>query len=299
MAFLILCFLMNVGIFSVFHLFPKYHVDTFQAIVFNYITCVITGLFFIGSFEPVIIPEFKPWMPIAFILGVFFIGTFYLMALTTQRYGISVASISVKMSLAIPVVFTLFIFNIESKEFIFWNYLGLLTSLVAIFLSAYRARDVQIDKPLNDFSWVLLPVLVFLFAGAIDTTINFTNYNFLTPGEAPVFPIYIFTSASLLGIVVLFIRKNRVEFKNVFSGFILGVINYFSVYFLLLTLSAFQNDGAVVYPVLNMLIIMGSAFVGILFYNEKLRLINKLGLILSLISIFMISHQEIINFFSK
>jgi drug/metabolite transporter (DMT)-like permease len=290
---------MNVGIFSLFHIFPKYQIDTFQAIVFNYITCVITGLVFIGSIKPVLIIEIQPWTPIAFIIGGIFIGAFYLIALTTQRYGISVASIATKMSMAIPVIFALFIFDIESKEFNFWNYLGLFSALIAIYLSAYRSEEIQTKKPVNKFSWLLLPLVVFLIAGIIDTTINYANYRYLTSAEAPIFPIYIFISASVIGITTMVFAKKKIKLVNIIGGFLLGVINYFSVYFLLLALTAFQNDGAVVYPLLNLLIIMGSVLVSVILFNEKLKLINKIGLILSLFSIFLISHQELINFISK
>ena len=299
MVFLIASFLLNVGIYSLFHLFPKYRIDTFQAIVFNYITCVVTGLVFIGSFEMALISEIKPWTPIAFLLGGIFIGTFYLMALTTQRYGISVASIASKMSLAIPVVFALFIFDIESKEFNVWNYLGLFSALIAIFFSAFRPEEVQSEKPLKGLSWILLPAAVFLFGGIIDTTINYTNYRFLAPSDAPIFPVYIFASASLAGSLILFFNRKKIRIANVIGGLILGIINYFSVYFLILALSAFQNDGAIVYPILNMLIIMGSALVSVVSFKERLKPINKLGLILSLIAIFLISHQEIINFMGR
>jgi len=298
MIFLILSFLMNVGILSLFHLFPKYRIDTFQAIVINYTVCVFTGLVFIGSFEPVLISEYRPWMPFALVLGGIFIGTFYLMAITTQRYGISVSSIASKMSLAIPVVFALFVFDIESKDFNVWNYTGLILALVAIYLSSYKSQDQRIHGHGKGLSWLILPALVFIFGGIIDTTINFTNYKFLTPEDAPIFPIYIFASASLAGIVTILIRKSRIRFSSLIGGVVLGIINYFSVYFLLGALTAFQNDGAIVYPVLNMLIILGSALVSISLFGETLESRNKIGLLLSLIAIFLISHQEILDLLS-
>jgi drug/metabolite transporter (DMT)-like permease len=288
---------MSVGILSLFHLFPKYRIDTFQAIVVNYTVCVITGVVFIGSFEPVLISEFRPWMLIAIILGGIFIGTFYLMAITTQRYGISVSSIASKMSLAIPVVFALFVFDIESKDFNFWNYTGLILALIAIYLSSYKTQDQQIHGHGKGLSWLILPVLIFIFGGIIDTTINYTNYKYLTPEDAPVFPIYIFASASLAGIITMFVRKSKIRLSSIMGGIILGIINYFSIYFLLGALTAFQNDGAVVYPVLNMLIILGSALVSISLFGETLETRNKIGLLLSLIAIFLISHQEIMNLF--
>lgn len=296
MVFLILCVLMNVGIFSLFNLYPRFKVDTFQAIVTNYLICVVTGFIFTGDPASVVEQGLQPWMLIAFALGGIFIGTFYLMAITTQKYGISVSSIASKISLAIPVVFSLFIFNIESKVFNFWNYLGLISSLFAIYFSSYRSGDQTGLVKSRTYSWLLLPILIFISGGIIDTTINYTNYRFLSDSQASIFPIFIFISASIIGIIALLIQRRALKLTSLIGGLFLGVVNYFSVFFLLKALSSFQNDGAVVYPVLNMMIILGSAFVSVYLFRDKLEPKNKFGFVLSLVSIFLIFYQEILAF---
>jgi multidrug transporter EmrE-like cation transporter len=69
----------------------------------------------------------------------------------------------------------------------------------------------------------------------------------------------------------------------------LGIPNYFSMYFLLKTLSAFHNTSAVVFPVNNIGILAASSLVSILFFKEKMNKLNWYGLLLSVVSIILIS----------
>ncbi|ELR69108.1 Integral membrane protein [Fulvivirga imtechensis AK7] len=290
----LLCVLANVGIFVCFRLFSTFKMDTFQAIVFNYITCVATGLIFMDDHS--ILKEINtdtPWAWIGMGLGAVFIGTFYLMAITTQKFSMTVSSIAAKMSLIIPVLFSLFILEIQSKIYTWVNFGGMGLALISIFMSSYKERKIETHQ-ISGFDLVL-PLLVFVFGGVIDTTINYTNYRFLTAREAPVFPFLVFTSAGIIGIVVLTIRRRGLALKNILGGITLGVVNYFSIYFLITALSAFSNDGAIVYPLVNVGIIVFAALISVFFFKERLSKVNRIGIILAILAIVFISYQEIVS----
>jgi hypothetical protein len=167
--------LANVGIFLCFRLFKTFGLDTFQAIVFNYITCVATGVIFLGN--SAFIDSFSlssSWVQIGAVLGGVFIGTFYLMALTTQKLSMTVSSIASKMSLIIPVLVSLLILNIQSKDYSALNFIGMFTALLAIILSSYKKKNI--NTPGVSPTAFLLPLSVFIFGGIIDSSINYTNY---------------------------------------------------------------------------------------------------------------------------
>jgi drug/metabolite transporter (DMT)-like permease len=293
MIFLLLTILANVGIFVIFQLLARYRVHTFHAIIFNYFTCVMTGLLYHGLQPFQNISLSTPWLWVAIFLGVIFIGTFYLMALTTQRAGITVASIATKMSLVIPVLFTLLVLGTQSKAFDFLNYLGIFLGCFAIVFSSIKREKVAGKR--QGWLALLLPGGVFLLSGVIDTSINFSSARLIQAGEEGVFPVVIFSSAFLIGLGSLVIRKEKPSPRAILFGIGLGVVNYFSIYFLILTLGAFQNDGAMVYPILNIGIILVSALVSVIFYAEKLSVLNKIGLLLAIAAIILISYQEVFS----
>jgi drug/metabolite transporter (DMT)-like permease len=62
-------------------------------------------------------------------------------------------------------------------------------------------------------------------------------------------------------------------------------------------LSGFKGDGALVFPVFNISVILIAAIASYFFFKEKLSLINKLGLALAIFAILLISYQEVQNAF--
>ena len=292
MAFLLLAILMNVAIFVLFRMFTPLNVNRFQAIVVNYFVCVFTGVLFSGTSAFSSISLNTPWIPYSIALGFVFIGTFYSMALTTEFFSITVSSVASKISLAIPVLFALFIFDIGSKQFDIWNYLGLILSVVAIYLSSFSDKK---EGSAHRGRYIYLPFIVFILGGVIDTTINFVNFKYLSPQEASVFVVFIFATAATIGVTMLILKKAHLTPRNILAGVVLGAVNYFSVYFIVRTLSFFQNDGAVVFPILNMGIILGSMFISILFFAEKLNWKKSMGIAVAFLAIYLISYQEILS----
>lgn len=295
MLYLLLSILLNVAVFMAFRLFSLFGVRTLPAIVVNYFVCVLTGLVFLGNTTDfaTLISFDSLWVYFGFLLGLLFIVTFNLMALTTQRLGVTISSIAAKMSLAIPVLFSLFIFQIESKAFNFLNYLGLLLAFVSVYLSSLKKEGGK--KELTPKSWqlILLPLGVFICSGIIDTLINYTSFHYLSDPEAAIFPLVIFIVAGVAGLGIQLVSRQKTGLKDLIAGIGLGIPNYFSIYFIVKALAAFQNNGAFFYPILNISIILFSSIFAIIFFKEKLILANKIGLILAVLAILLISYQEI------
>jgi len=58
-------------------------------------------------------------------------------------------------------------------------------------------------------------------------------------------------------------------------------------------LNAFGGQGALVYPLYNIGVILGTAGVGLLFFQEKLAKWNRWGLVLAVLALVLISYQAI------
>jgi uncharacterized membrane protein len=84
-------------------------------------------------------------------------------------------------------------------------------------------------------------------------------------------------------------RNEKIAFKNIYWGFLLGIPNYFSMLFLVKTLGAFPNASATIFPINNIGIVAVSTLVSVLFFKEKLNTKNIIGLVLSLVAIALIS----------
>ncbi|HEY8401388.1 MAG TPA: hypothetical protein VIK89_09010 [Cytophagaceae bacterium] len=293
MGNLFLTILLTVVLFIIFKLFSKYAIHTFYAVVINYVTCVLVGFLYVADFNSFQQIDFSAtWVHLSFFIGLLFIGTFYLIGLTVDKISMTVATISNKMSLVIPVLANYLVFGTASS--VGWSKVaGIIAGLASIIFASYKKEDKRL-KVFNPFYFVL-PILVFLLGGLIDSLINYTNLNYLPPGKEAFFSLFTFLSAALAGISVMLFKMTQKEFpakKDILGGILLGIPNYFSIYFLLKTLSDFHNDGSVVFPIVNISIILATALSSFLFFSERMSKINLLGLILAIISIILVFLTE-------
>ncbi|MBD2700474.1 EamA/RhaT family transporter [Spirosoma sp. BT702] len=301
MLFLVLSIVLSVLLLLNFRLFPRYEVNTFQAIVFNYPVCFLVGWFLLPAGQTFSIDFALDWTWLALGLGVGFIITFLLSGASTQRVGITATSLANNLSLVIPVCFSLFVFKTGTATFDTLNYLGLLLAVVAVGLSTYKkepdsgnestaVRSGQRKVNLN----VLLPVAVFLLYGITNTLINYMNLRYIPSTDKTIQVMLTMVlgavGAGLLMLVVRSIQgKETIQAKNLLAAVTLGVPNFLSFYTLLLALSEFGSNGALVYPLYNIGVILLAALLGILLFREKLSLINKIGLVLAILAIGLIS----------
>jgi len=255
--------------------------------VVNYFVCVITGSLFAGVGNVLIVSQQDQWLYVALALGLVFIGTFYFMALTAQRISMSAASIASKMSLVIPVLFSLFVLKVEAS-FTWINYVGIGLALPAAWLSAQSTEPKHEIKKI----WMVLPALVFLGNGIIDTTINYTNLQLLAADQIPLFPVFIFLSAAVIGGLIILFGPTRLSAKSIIAGILLGIINYFSVYALLKALAQLNNNGAFVFPIFNTGIVVLTAALGLLIFKEDLNKMNKAGIVVAILSIILVMYSS-------
>ncbi len=272
-------------IFVAFKLFDVYKVQTLYAIITNYVVACLVGLFlYEGNVNVAQLTSTSwYWGPIA--LGVLFITIFNLMAKSTQVSGVSVTSVATKMSLVIPVVVGVVIYK---EELSLLQIIGIVLALLAVYLSSQKEKGITINR--KD---LLLPLLVFLGSGIIDTSIKYFEEEHLTDQEIPIFSSMVFGCAALTGLVFIGIKSFKtplkINFKNILGGIALGVPNYFSIFFLIRALRSDMLNSAAVFTLNNVAIVMLSTVLGILLFKERLRPKNWSGVALAVLSIVLVA----------
>ncbi len=287
MIFLLLSILASTITVSFFKIFERVGVNTLQGIIFNYITCAILGNVFTSE-TPVILTNFhqQDWFPYTLLLGFLFITIFFAIGQTSQKMGVSVSMVSAKLSVVMPIVFALLFFN---ENLTIYQIIGIVLSLLAVYFISRKHND---GSTKSKYLW-LLPAIVFIGSGIIDTTLNSIQKQFIPAVSEAYIITTVFSIAFVLGVIYLsflvVFKNEKILFKNVYWGILLGFPNYFSMLFLVKTLSYFPNASATIFPVNNIGIVAVSTLVSVLFFKEKLNTKNIIGLILSLVSIVMIS----------
>ncbi|MBQ4821191.1 EamA/RhaT family transporter [Aquimarina sp. MMG016] len=286
MIYLILSVLASSLIFVIFKLFAKYQVDTLQAIIVNYLVACISGL--VAYSEPIDFVSItnQGWFYGTMILGIIFISVFNLMAITTQKNGLSVAAVATKMSVAIPIVFGIIVYK-ESTGAL--KIIGIIIALLAVYMTSMKnAGSISIKK-----ENLIYPLLVFIGSGIIDTSLKFLETHYIAKTDVPIFSASIFGFAAIVGVTIIIYKALKgtlnISIKNIIAGICLGVPNYFSIYFLIKALRYDGMDSSSVFTINNVAILLVSTIAGIMLFKEKLILKNWIGIILAIISILLVA----------
>ncbi|MRX66029.1 GRP family sugar transporter [Maribacter luteus] len=272
-------------IFVIFKLYDVYKVETLFAIITNYVVACSVGLYFYsGEIKPTEIAE-QPWFLGTLVLGVLFIVVFNLMARTSQAVGVSVASVATKMSLVIPVIFGVLVYK-ETLGPI--KILGIVLALAAVYFASIKKKEVNFKR-----SSLILPLLVFLGSGIIDTSIKYVQEAHIQENEFPLFSATVFAAATIVGIFIIIYKSFKaplkVNFKNIIGGIALGIPNYFSIYYLLRALQNPTLNSASVFTINNVAIVMLSTLLGIVLFKEQISFKNWGGIALAIISIILVA----------
>jgi len=285
MISLSLAILFSSCIFVIFKLFERYKIDVFQAIVFNYFTAFLCGILLYGNeWNPKALVEFT-WFYYAIIAAILFISLFILMGLSSQRNGVAITSVAVKMSMAASVLGMIFLYN-EAVSFLKIG--GILFAFAGVVLVSWQKHGSNVKQ--EQSLWMLL--VLFFGSGILDLVLNYVQNNELKVLTPSLFSAFGFGMAGIIGLVVFLFqlqqKKARFAFKNILGGIALGIPNYFSIYLLIKSYKETGWADSTVLAIINVSIVCLTALTGFLIFKEKLNLTKGLGIIASLLAIFML-----------
>ena len=259
----------------IFKFFERFSVNTFPAIVINYATCTFIAFLFIQdfSFSKVLNTS---WVGYAFLLGSIFISIFFLTSQTARYFGASTAAVSMKLGLVFPIMLSAIVYH---ETFGFLKIAGLVFALIAVVLTSWKNNSNSYSR--NKLI-IILPAIVFVGSGLCDSMVQFMQKTFVSDADSPVFTFSLFLAALVAGfsvlIMSLFRRKPGVGVKELIGGIALGIPNYFSIYFLLKALNQSGLESSAIFPVVNIGTVAAATIFSIIYFKEKLSIINWLGL---------------------
>jgi drug/metabolite transporter (DMT)-like permease len=224
------------------------------------------------------------------IEGFLFITVFYWIAQTTRFFGMAVASVANKMSLVFPVISAAILFN-EHLDLIRWT--GLSMAVVSVYLVTYSE---QLKSSFKNSKNIIFPLLVFIGSGVIDSLINYGNKTFInTIDKQFVFSTFVYLFALITGIMYLIFDNKKIFYVDKFNwrstiilGTVLGIPNFFNLYFIIEALNTHILPSGQIFLILNLSNVIVSSLIGISFFKEKLNWINWTGILFAIVAIYLV-----------
>ncbi len=262
-------------------MFKRFEIDTFQAIVFNYFTAATIGFTLYGHTWNDLAWEQNSWMIYSVITSVLFISLFLLMGLSSQDNGVASTSVAVKMSMAISIILFIIYYS-ESPSLA--KITGIILAFISVILVSLPNKQ---NKSISNHKWML--IVLFFGCGALDFVLNNVQENQLNVLDPSLFSALSFGTAGLIGVIILLFKlakgNSTLASKNLIAGVILGIPNFFSIYFLLRAYKTTGWTDTTVLALTNVSVVLGTAIIGLIIFKESKTSKKLIGLAIAVLAI--------------
>lgn len=215
-------------------------------------------------------------------VAVVFSSSFFAFARAVAFSGTALAQTSSRLSVAIPVILSLFVFK-ESPSIRQIAGIGLAFFTIFLFYKSLRKRADGVDHGLAKYMYLLL---LLLGIGIGDFSMKL--FQEIRPIiEKPFFLFIIFTYSFLICSSILLFKKIKVKRHTFYLGMVLGIPNIFSSYFILTALAT--TPAVVVYPFVNIGIIVLTTLSAYALWKEHLDTWGIISLLTGLGAIVLLS----------
>lgn len=215
------------------------------------------------------------------IIGLFFMLSFFSYAKAIAAAGTALAVISARISVGIPVVLAIIIFSEKPGLFQVAGFALTIITLIVFYLSLRGINTGQIK--VKEWSYLFF---LFVVIGLNDFAMKVFN-QWRPMEEKSFFLFIIFSFAMLFSIGIILVKKIKFERRTMVLGMLLGVPNILSTYFLLNALA--ELPAIIVYPVINIGVILLTALSAAILWGEKLNRAGKWALAFGLGAIVLLS----------
>lgn len=254
-------------------------IDVRQAITANYAVALLACWLLLKPDLSALSQPSTPWITLL-LLGVLLPSVFLAMANAVRDAGIVRSDAAQRLALFIPLIaaFVLFGETMNARKMTAIA-LGLL-ALVFLLKRADGPPGAH-DQSHTRGTW-LWPAAVWIGYGVVDVLFK----QVARTGTAFASSLFAaFALAGALAVVYLIATRTVWRMRNLLTGVLLGALNFTNIYAYVRAHQSLPNDPALVFSAMNIGVISLGTIAGVLFFRERLSLLNVLGLALALAAV--------------
>lgn len=270
MIYLLLAIVSSALISVLMRVSEKYSRSGMAMLAMNYLMCCALGVLHTGGTE--LFPRAEGMgltVLLAAVSGLLYLSGFVLMQWNIPRNGVVLTATFMKLGVIVPTAVSILVFGEQPRPI---QLIGIALAICAIFLIQGRGE--------KGAGSILGLVAVMLAGGGGDVMAKV--FDETAPAALKnQFLLYIFMVAFVLCVLLCIIRKQKPGAMDMLFGLAIGIPNYYSARFLLLSIG--EIPAMVAYPSFSVGTIIVVALVGVLCFREKLnrRKLVALGVILA------------------
>ena len=224
----------------------------------NYFICSFLGAAYAGfDLAAAEDPGFSRTVVIGLISGVLYLAAFVAFQTNTNKRGVVLSSVFMKLGLLVPIVASVLFFK-ELPTAV--QIIGFCIAIFAILLINLRN-----DGRGKGFGFGL--ILMLLLSGGADVMAKIFDV-FAPQAHSALYLFYNFATAFTLCVLLVIQKKERPGLRELLYGALIGIPNFFSAKFLLASLT--KLPAVVVYPSFSVGTMLIVTMIGVLVFRERL-----------------------------
>ncbi|MCU4367885.1 DMT family transporter [Acinetobacter courvalinii] len=251
--------------------------DVFQMIAWNYLTASILCYYWFKTDLTHISFNHTPWWLIL-VLAVLLPSIFLCLAKSLQFAGILKTEIAQRLAVILSLLAAYFIFGEHFSQI---KLIGVVLGIIAILAIIIGQATEQASKGIN------LKSALFLFSvwagyAAIDVLLKYSSSLGL---QSAVTLNLAFIGAFILSIAYIAITQPNWQPKNIFTGLVLGVLNFANIALYVKAHMLFKETPAIVFAGMNILVVVLGVLSGVIFFKERLQAYTWIGLVSGIVAV--------------
>lgn len=258
MVYLILAILSSALISVLMRISEKYSRSGIAMLAMNYLMCCLLGVVHAGGTQ--LFPRTAGMgltVLLAAISGILYLSGFVLMQWNIPRNGVVLTATFMKLGVIVPTAVSILVFGENPRVS---QFIGIALAICAIFLMQGKGE--------KGASSILDLIGVMLAGGGGDVMAKV--FDETAPAALKnQFLLYIFIVAFILCVFLCAMKRQKPEWMDILFGLAIGIPNYYSARFLLLSIS--EIPAMVAYPSFSVGTIIVVALAGVLGFKEKLN----------------------------
>ncbi|MBQ2700756.1 MAG: hypothetical protein IJF65_06310 [Clostridia bacterium] len=276
MLYLILAILSSMLVSVVMRLSQQKCQSRLAVLAMNYVMCSLMALLFMN--QP-LSPQGEGSgfaLGLGLVNGALYLGSFMLLQYNIRINGVVLPSTFMKLGIVVPTLMSIFAFG-ESLTLL--QGVGLVAAVAAIWLIGSEKGQGKAKS----IGWLL----ILLAAGGVT---DGTSKIYEELGAAALKDHFLLTTffvALLLCALLCVVKKETITRREIVYGMALGIPNYFSARFLLLSLG--EIPAVIAYPTYSVGTIVAVTLAGLLLFREKISKRQMTALIIILAALILLN----------
>lgn len=224
----------------------------------NYLMCVVVAALYTGLDQ--LFPQVAALpgtLAMGAVHGILYLSSFVLFQHNVKKNGMVLSATFMKLGLLVPIVLSVILFGEAPGVLQIIGFVIAVAAIVLINWSSDRS-DLRMGAGL----------VVLLIAGGAGDAMSKVFEVYGSSVLSSQFLFYTFLVALILCVGLVILKKERPGRNEVLFGLLIGVPNYFSARFLLLSLASV--DAVIAYPTYSVATLLAVTLIGVLLFREKL-----------------------------